>query len=213
MSMRTILLVDTCGPMGGVGLAQLGGPAPRMLAQRTVQGRETQEQLMLALDELFVETSLTPAQLAAIAVVSGPGSFTGVRIGLAAVKGMAEAMDVPVLAVSRLALLAAQLPSASQAWIDAGRGDVFVRVTGVSEAMMHLSTAVAALQPADVVVVMEAALADAVAQAVLVDAVGIGAMLPLVAQASSHDFADAALLDANYLRVPDAQLALEAAAQ
>jgi tRNA threonylcarbamoyladenosine biosynthesis protein TsaB len=46
-------------------------------------------------------------ELAAVVVVHGPGSFTGVRVGLSAAKGLSEAGGVPLVAVSRLALLAA----------------------------------------------------------------------------------------------------------
>ena len=66
-------------------------------------------------------------ELAAIAVVSGPGSFTGVRVGVSAAKGLSEAGGVPLIAVSRLALLAAASGTAGlvHAVLDAGRGEFY----------------------------------------------------------------------------------------
>ena len=65
--------------------------------------------------------------LGAIVVVNGPGSFTGVRVGLSAVKGLAEPGQIPVVAVSRLAVLAAKAGVASAA-LDAHRHEVFLRL-------------------------------------------------------------------------------------
>ncbi len=60
-------------------------------------------------------------------VVNGPGSFTGIRVGLSTAKGLAEAAGIPLIAVSRLALLAnaSGLPHVLAA-VDAGRGEYYV---------------------------------------------------------------------------------------
>jgi tRNA threonylcarbamoyladenosine biosynthesis protein TsaB len=222
--MATILIVDTCGTFGGIAVGRWaeGGSADgdsslsgvQVLAERVLPGRETQERLMTALAEVLRESSLQPADLDVLAVVAGPGSFTGVRIGMAAVKGLAEALGKPVIAVSRLAVLAAQAGSTGsvQAWIDAGRGDVFAGHyrDGVcrSEAMLHGLDALAGVHAPDIVVVMEEGLPKPPQGVLRVPAVGVHEALPLaVAKARAGQFADTALLDANYLRVPDAELA------
>jgi tRNA threonylcarbamoyladenosine biosynthesis protein TsaB len=81
-------------------------------------------------DELLREASRRPADLDLIAVGIGPGSFTGVRIGLAAARGIALALDVPVAGVSTLEALAAGAPGATPV-IDARRREVFSLVDGV----------------------------------------------------------------------------------
>jgi tRNA threonylcarbamoyladenosine biosynthesis protein TsaB len=222
-NMRWMLVIDTCGNAGGVALVELfaSGAKYRVAAERMLPGRETQEQLMLSIAEVLAVEGLTPGAVDVLGVVTGPGSFTGVRIGLAAVKGLAEALGSPVVAVSRLAVLAAQADTAGAvtAWLDAGRSDVFVGryVDGVchGEWMATGSDAVEALAAGEPLVVMEETLASRAVAARIVPAVGVREALPLLVQrVQARNFADIALLDANYLRVPDAELArLRAMAQ
>ena len=63
-------------------------------------------------DELLRGAGLGPADLDALVVGTGPGSFTGIRIGLAAARGLALALEIPVAGISTLAALAAGLPGA-----------------------------------------------------------------------------------------------------
>ena len=76
-------------------------------------------------DALFRRGGVRPTQLEGIAVGTGPGSFTGLRMGLATARALAFALDVPVAGVSTLAALAAGSPDAVPV-IDARRGEVFV---------------------------------------------------------------------------------------
>lgn len=76
-------------------------------------------------DELLRAAGSVPGDLDLVAVGIGPGSFTGVRIGLAAARGLGLALDVPVAGVSTLDALAAGAPGAVPV-IDARRGEVFV---------------------------------------------------------------------------------------
>ena len=64
------------------------------------------ENLMPLIDTLFKETNLTLADIQAIACSIGPGSFTGIRIGIATAKAMAEVMQIPVIGVTSLETLA-----------------------------------------------------------------------------------------------------------
>lgn len=119
-----LLAVDTCGVTGSVALGALDGQAITVLSQRTLLTGEFASGLLPAIEELLHERELTPAHLAGITAVAGPGSFTGIRIGLAAVKALAQALGIPVVALSRLQLLAS-LAQAPCAVLDAHRGQFF----------------------------------------------------------------------------------------
>jgi tRNA threonylcarbamoyladenosine biosynthesis protein TsaB len=80
-------------------------------------------------DELLRESGLEGRELGGVVVGTGPGSFTGLRMGLAAARGLALALDVPVAGVSTLAALATGAPGALPV-IDAGRREVFTLVGG-----------------------------------------------------------------------------------
>jgi tRNA threonylcarbamoyladenosine biosynthesis protein TsaB len=80
-------------------------------------------------DELLRAAGIGPADLGLLVVGVGPGSFTGVRIGLAAARGLGLALDLPVAGVSTLEALAAGAPGAV-AVIDARRREVFALLEG-----------------------------------------------------------------------------------
>jgi tRNA threonylcarbamoyladenosine biosynthesis protein TsaB len=71
------------------------------------------ERLMGAIDRLLTDAGWTVRDLAGLAVAVGPGSFTGLRIGLSTVKGLALALAIPIAAVPTLDALAAGLPFAA----------------------------------------------------------------------------------------------------
>ncbi len=169
--------------------------------------------------------SSTAQPLVAIAVVTGPGSFTGVRIGLAAAKGLAEARNVPLLAMSRLAVLAQAVRARTAAprvatVLDAGRSDLYLGIYDllpgesprpIMEAMLprDAALATAALLP---LVVHDLALVALQPVTIFVADAELHAAGASLAALAFRDgtFADTALLDANYLRVPDAEAALRA---
>jgi tRNA threonylcarbamoyladenosine biosynthesis protein TsaB len=153
-----LLAVDTCGAVGGVALGEPVGeeispPQPgdssRTLAPdagrrnpwyRELAGKTFSERLILTVSEGMAEAGVGPSQLSGIVVVHGPGSFTGIRIGVSAAKGLSEAWGVRVIAISRLELLARQAPgfqnapsTGAVAVLDAGRGEFFVGVYRGSE--------------------------------------------------------------------------------
>ena len=88
--------------------------------------RVTRPQEMLRdIDALLRGASVVPADLTAVVVGTGPGSFTSTRIGLAVARGLALALDLPVAGVSTLMSLGASRANAFPV-IDARRGEVFV---------------------------------------------------------------------------------------
>ena len=92
----------------------------------TLGERTTRPQLLLAdVDDLLVAAGVVPADLTGIVVGTGPGSFTGTRIGLAVARGLALSLDLPGAGVSTLAALAAGAEGAFPV-VDARRGEVFV---------------------------------------------------------------------------------------
>lgn len=86
------------------------------------------QRLMPLVEDCFALAGWQPGQVDYFAVVRGPGSFTGVRIGVSAVKGMADALGKPVVGVNTLETLAASLPFAQGLVVpllDARRGQVY----------------------------------------------------------------------------------------
>jgi len=80
-------------------------------------------------DELLEQAGAEPRELSRLVVGTGPGSFTGVRMGLAAARGLAFALDLRLAGVSTLEALAAGAPGALPV-VDAGRREVFTLVEG-----------------------------------------------------------------------------------
>ncbi|TDI34385.1 MAG: tRNA (adenosine(37)-N6)-threonylcarbamoyltransferase complex dimerization subunit type 1 TsaB [Acidobacteria bacterium] len=84
--------------------------------------------LMPALEVILSAAGLEPAGLAALAVTVGPGGFTGIRVGLATMRALAEAAGRPLAGVSTLAAVAAAVSSDDRpvaVWLDAGRHEVY----------------------------------------------------------------------------------------
>jgi tRNA threonylcarbamoyladenosine biosynthesis protein TsaB len=99
-----------------------------LLGERAAEpGRATAEGLLPALDALLAATRVPLDTVEGFAVSIGPGSFTGLRIGVATVKGLAFGTARPVVAVSTLAALAAHAsgPAPVAAVLDARRGEVY----------------------------------------------------------------------------------------
>jgi tRNA threonylcarbamoyladenosine biosynthesis protein TsaB len=86
-------------------------------------------------DELLRESGAERAELTGIVVGTGPGSFTGLRLGLATARGLALALELPVAGVSTLDALAAGAPAGALPVIDAQRREVFTLRDGVPVAV------------------------------------------------------------------------------
>jgi tRNA threonylcarbamoyladenosine biosynthesis protein TsaB len=120
-----VLSIDTCDWRGSVAVLEDE-------AVRGVLPHETTEEysswLLPAVGRVLRETGLRMAEVDGYAVAAGPGSFTGVRVGLTSVKAWAEVYGKPVAGVSRLEALAGEASRASNyvaAFVDAQRGQLF----------------------------------------------------------------------------------------
>src|SRR5579875_3021412 len=133
-----VLGMDTCGVEGSVALAEVEGQQLRLREQRQLAGRSCAEMLMPAIRALLETQGLAVKDLNAIVVVRGPGSFTGVRVGLSTAKGLAQAAALPVIGLSRLQVMAHAAGSRAAA-LDAGRGEVYFGMAGQEggEAVLH----------------------------------------------------------------------------
>ena len=99
-----ILALDTSGPVCGVAVAHEGG----VLYEAAAENRFTHSASLLAMvDEAFTHTGLSVGEIDLFAAVVGPGSFTGVRIGVSTVKGLAHGAAKPCVAIDALEALAA----------------------------------------------------------------------------------------------------------
>ena len=218
MDTALLLAIDTCGATGSVALGRFADGKLGIAGQRPLEGRTYSARLTTELHGLLADAGAQLADLTGVVAVSGPGSFTGVRIGLSTVKGLAEGLALPVVSVSRLALMAASSGCVAAA-LDAHRNEVFLRVSqpgGAPDAVAELLAGVAELAalavPAQVAVAEESA-------ARLLTAAWPGAALLRVAAPTAADALrvaaprllagaaeDLVLLDGHYLRRSDAEI-------
>ena len=126
-----LLAIDTAGPACAVALARDGGGSPRIVARtEEVIGRGHAERLMPMIEALLLEAALGFDNLDRIAVTTGPGSFTGIRVGVAAARGLALALEIPAVGVGSLDALAYPIAATRRAGtviavLDARRGEVY----------------------------------------------------------------------------------------
>ena len=126
--MAIILHIETSTEQCGVALAQNAN----ILGYIEVleNGFTHAKQLHTLIDEVLSQCGLLPDQLDAIAVSEGPGSFTGLRIGCVAAKGLCFALDIPLIALPTLQILATPHSenSAVVSLLDARREEVYAAV-------------------------------------------------------------------------------------
>ena len=140
MESGILLGVDTCGATGSIALGRVLDGRVELLGETQIAGGELSVSLVQGIADLLASSGRRVADLTGIVAVAGPGSFTGIRIGLAAVKAIAESAGLPVVAVSRLALLA-ELAKAPCAVLDAHRGQFYCGMYGLDGAQEILLTA------------------------------------------------------------------------
>jgi len=120
-----LLTIQTASPAGSLAITD----GERLLAEVNLDVRRTPtEWLLQSIEDLLAKADLEKSALDAIAVVRGPGSFTGLRVGLATAKGLSLAADCPLLGISSLQCLAMQLPFTSMpvcVMLDARKQEVY----------------------------------------------------------------------------------------
>jgi tRNA threonylcarbamoyladenosine biosynthesis protein TsaB len=132
-----LLAIDTSGKRGSIALARVAERSADLnnddndaavIETVPLAGGTFSAQLVPQIAALLSSHGFTKYDIGGFAVASGPGSFTGLRIGLAAVKALAEVLDKPIAAVSLLevCVFASGAQGKVMAALDAGRGDVYV---------------------------------------------------------------------------------------
>lgn len=150
-----ILAIDTATLVSSVAIAT----SDTLVAELTIQTRKTHsERLMPHIASLLSMAEMSQSSLKAVAVSIGPGSFTGLRIGLATAKALSYALQIPIIGVPTLAALAFACPAPGvllAPMLDAQKGNVYLglyewqdgtvteveppRVVGFDEAQNELS--------------------------------------------------------------------------
>src|SRR5271156_3143634 len=198
-----LLGIDTCGATGTIALTRCSNDAVSLVAQVELAGKTYAAQFVPKINELLEAQDSVSEELKAIVVVNGPGSFTGVRIGVSSAKALAEALRIPLLAVSRLAVLAQKAGTDAVA-LEAGRGGFYFRAQSretlltPEEIRKQLSGALG---------VCEESAAQSFREVVLVDPPSAAdALVFAMPRLQAKRFDDVAMLDGNYVRRSDAEL-------
>jgi len=203
-----ILALDTTGENGSIALVGDG----RLIEEVALESTDGfAHVLFVEMERLLARHGVALGDIDVFASASGPGSFTGVRVGLAAVKGLAEATGRKVIAVSNLQALAwFGTRSLRAAVIDARRGEIYGAVYDAAlelvcgEVVMKLAAWLATLPGGDLEFISRGYAVNRTprieAPRALAGAVG------MIAAAKPELAKDPAEIDANYVRRSDAEL-------
>ena len=125
-----ILAIDTSGQSGGITLAEADRKSFRVIESAAIAGGTFSAQLIPTLAASLKKRGYRPQDIGGFAAASGPGSFTGLRVGLSAIKGLAETLHQPIATVSVLEAMASLSSHIGKiaAAMDAGRKEVFLGV-------------------------------------------------------------------------------------
>jgi len=136
-----LLAVDTSGKQGSIAIAHCGpGDTCRVIEVTALTGGTFSAELVPQIAVLLEKNTLSKVDIGGFAVVSGPGSFTGLRIGLAVIKALADVLAKPIAQVSILEAVvsAADTQGKVIAALDGGRNEVFVGEYEVSGSAARL---------------------------------------------------------------------------
>jgi tRNA threonylcarbamoyladenosine biosynthesis protein TsaB len=218
-----IVAVDTSGKQGTIALCRGDDNSFEVLQLTSLEGGTYSAQLMPRIAEALQQNNLDKAKVEGFVVVSGPGSFTGLRVGLATVKGLCEVLRKPLATVSMLEAIALTYGRTGQTTtvlLDAGRGEVYVgeyevsadRASPVREYIAKLDAfaAEAAAVSGDLLTpdtkvaeVLQTTNANLrLVSAIHADEIGRIGLRKLLA----GETADPATVDVNYIRRSDAEL-------
>ncbi|MBV9609347.1 MAG: tRNA (adenosine(37)-N6)-threonylcarbamoyltransferase complex dimerization subunit type 1 TsaB [Acidobacteria bacterium] len=216
-----IVGIDTSGKHGGIALARSDDGRFTLLEETEIAGGTFSAQLIPQLASLLARHGDGKHDVDGIAVASGPGSFTGLRVGLAAVKGLAEILHIPIAAISLLEAVALAAHDGGDVLtvLDAGRGEFYVgtyRVTGDHgtlkrpEELLSGEELVARAANGTVVVTPEQAVAQLLEASTVRMVERPGAAM--IAEIGARKLRDGIVvspeeLDVNYIRRSDAEIA------
>lgn len=217
-----IVAVDTSGRKGSVALCRGDGHSCEALALTALEGGTYSARLMPSIAEMLEAQAVAKSEVDGFVVVDGPGSFTGLRVGIATVKALCQALRKPLAAVSMLEALALREgPGRVASILDAGRGEVYLgeyevagmRADPVRQSIARLDLIVQQLPDAGEpsIVTPEAKVAE------VLKASGVNVKVVAAVQAGeigriglrrllAGETVDPATLDANYIRRSDAEL-------
>lgn len=192
-----ILAIDTTSDRGSIAITE----GERVIEEGALQSGDGFAHVLFGeIESLLARHGLTLTDIDVFASASGPGTFTGVRVGLTAVKGLAEALSRKVVAVSNLKAMALFGSGELRApWLDARRGDIYGAVYSASlepvqdEVVMKYDAWLASL-PAGAQILSEPRL--------LAAAIGRIAAREFTAGRAQAP----AAVDANYVRRADAEM-------
>lgn len=224
-----ILGIDTSGKSGGVTLAEGDRDSFRVLESAPIAGGTFSAQLVPTIAALLEKHGFPAQDIGGFAVASGPGSFTGLRVGLSAVKGLVEVLGAPIATVSLLEALASlsSKPGRVAAALDAGRSEVFLGLYHVDPSATVRIGEDLIPQPEFLQQLndeyLDAAVTSDAALAALASAAHVVVVPQIVARPGSETIArlglnkllagatvSAEALDANYLRRSDAEIFFKA---
>lgn len=215
-----LISIDTSGRKGSVALCRGDSNRFETLQLTFLEGGTYSARLMPTIAALLQQNGLDKKDLEGFVVVSGPGSFTGLRVGLATVKALCEVLHQPLATVSMLEAVAMTYGAAGQtatAVLDAGRGEVYVGEYEVSagsarmirEWIAKLEEFAAQTSPSHHVLTPDAKVADGLnavdlrrvdtVDAAQIGRIGLGKLL-------AGDAVDPATVDVNYIRRSDAEI-------
>src|SRR5271157_4299028 len=124
-----VVAIDTSGRKGSIALCRGDNENLQVLQLTSLEGGTYSAQLMPRIADMLQQNDFSKTDVDGFVVVSGPGSFTGLRVGLATVKGLCEVLRKPLATVSMLeavVLTYGRAGETASAALDAGRGEVYV---------------------------------------------------------------------------------------